>query len=941
MRRKNLAYGNWEVAVLLLAWVGQSVVQASVWVHDSAEAFALGCGDGFVVSATGCAPLVAAEECVVCGTATRRGWFVAAGMDLLVVEEERKRLRVGEILFPLPEGSVRAVGIARGFFWAVVVDPTGENALFRRLVAHGPMHAWERVELHPAGNLIQVRDAPAGLQLGFAEGNGRQRIRTYDVGPTGRLVPAYGRPWAGRGVGAHLADYDPANGTTLVRKYAALPGVSAPFSAVYVHRFDLGRDVAVRALRCEIMGGTDALFALAVRTAAEGERAFSRWERHTGLEVRVGKTCRYLEYRVELRANRGHVPMAIRRVEVLEAGNSTGQLAGSGDGRNPDANQASSLALRHVSLPSSQSPLRGTLAPSGAPVAPVSSETGAQDAGHCSADSAPNLSPPLRGAAQHECAPAARTGRWPLFSPTPHTKERGEESVPRNTPSDSSSAARSATRRANQSGTIGFHSTCPISLFPGDAAGIDPRAVAGEPGVLGTAELASPNTQLPRSSVVTHGAPRGNSRRVGTAGAMPGTDERVVGGQTVAPRRPLVSARVAPRPTPVSRRQPRDSGLQEGDGQQPSFHRGSFRSELSGADWRVPWWLLPFLALLLIWRRRRRSVGQRQVLQMNRRAAAVTLRALWDEGDQAPAGTVRVRNPSELPLLLLGPWQPLPPLPRAAAGHSLLVYRGLLYCVGRDCGVLVATAGPRGLVWRTLRAALPACGIGAAFGIHNRGLVVIVGSAAQCKTPVLWAPFTQDGGLGEFVEVASLPIGVAHAGCVTLPGLLLIAGGMHRERPTDWAFHIDAAWRVTPAPPLPFPTVCPALLPTEYGVIAAGGRDETGRAIRSVLRLEGTRWHRLPPLPEPRTGTALATINNWLYAFGGAGAVPSARVFRLPLNGGNQWTPAPFRLPLPLVGAALATAGDVVVLCGGRSPAQPGGPLADVFLVPASALTAS
>jgi N-acetylneuraminic acid mutarotase len=228
-----------------------------------------------------------------------------------------------------------------------------------------------------------------------------------------------------------------------------------------------------------------------------------------------------------------------------------------------------------------------------------------------------------------------------------------------------------------------------------------------------------------------------------------------------------------------------------------------------------------------------------------------------------------------------------------------------------------------------------------------------------------------DAGLGRWLEVASMPVGLERMGMTAAAGRIWVAGGYSEEsgsRPIAemWSYDPEAnVWQTEP--PMPGAKASFALVSDGERLIAVGGENGAGgvfefdleariwsaiEAPESVARRGGAAvmsdgklwfiggasqgaasaqvdvydpvldaWSRGPDLPAPRAGHAAAAHDGVIHVLGGRSESLTATLdTRLELRpGASSWTEA--RLTGPRTEAAAAVLGGDLMLIGGGAGA--------------------
>lgn len=933
-------------------------------VHDTEQDFAAGTSDGgFVVVAGAAGPLrVRCESRTDTKVEQRRGHWAPIGNEWGQITAEGQALTLNgvEIAFP-NRAQVRAIAAARGFLWAAPPETAG--LLYMTCLPLRPDSAWAPVAFDPSAAVFALYDTPDGLCLDTPRGP-----MPFDIGPRGELAPHTDTRTLTTPVAERWALYDTKRDATWLRIPQPDHHGLARAHAVYVNRFDLGRDDSIGALECEAVHGPDVQLTLAARTAASADVWFTPWQETETARLQLGRAARFVEYRITLRANPSRTPVIIRRVSLRhgpdaeEEKNRRTAAATTSNDMPPavladvqsllqlapaDTAQLAKLSPKEIASPPEHrlrwsSPSRNRAKPSNSADARQTT------------DSLLNQARPGADNDKITAKPGSRTGLQ-----NPHAEPPLPGGAPRSraatTPSSTPAAGTVKTNtlaREQNNAEPAAAAVAPTKLEHEKAGAIQPFSPAQAAGQLATtaaaAHAAAGTAPQPKAALLADGSKAVIRNGLG----------RLIDGLDHVPA-PLSIAAFVTGGLAVRNHAPwiQQAGFRPGDLDAPAAAPPGSATEPramarlgnvasfsavppEGAPWS--WWhlllLLPLLAFAWPFLRRRRP--QTEVARANRLSAVRAGTVLDALPSPAPPHPSAPRlHPLRLPAVpALGAWSALPPLPRAAAGHAMLMTRGLLYCVGRDCGIFVShTASPPR--WRSVLPRLPDGGPGEAVAAGGDYIVYLPGSEHDRTTPVYAARLRTDGDLERWEKRATLPLGLAHAACVGDEYGFWIIGGSHQGAPTTTVFRLDAVtWRVELQPNLPEGRASHGAVWTPLGLVVAGGLDENRRPSRSVFAMTEKRWIDLPPLPEPRANLALALAGARLLACGGSSRQPSTSLFWLDTHNPRAWHTASTPLPIPLSGAAAAVAGDALLISGGRAHSTRIAAVADVFAIPAGAI---
>jgi N-acetylneuraminic acid mutarotase len=201
------------------------------------------------------------------------------------------------------------------------------------------------------------------------------------------------------------------------------------------------------------------------------------------------------------------------------------------------------------------------------------------------------------------------------------------------------------------------------------------------------------------------------------------------------------------------------------------------------------------------------------------------------------------------------------------------------------------------------------------------GRLYLVGGYDSGRRPLRTAFVLQQRG---WQQLPALPEGRAAGGIAIVGKKLYVVGGVGPAGLADRMLVLDLrrkSWSRTSGP-----------TPREHlGVTTLGGRiyavagrtagfDSNLDTVESYLP-SGRRWRKLPPVPEPRGGTAAAAAAGFVVSVGGeafAGTIASVYAYE-PRQ--RRWRRLP-DLPTPRHGLALASIGSRVFAIGGGP--QPG-----------------
>lgn len=209
---------------------------------------------------------------------------------------------------------------------------------------------------------------------------------------------------------------------------------------------------------------------------------------------------------------------------------------------------------------------------------------------------------------------------------------------------------------------------------------------------------------------------------------------------------------------------------------------------------------------------------------------------------------------------------------------------------------------------------------GALFGEHEEELVLIGGRAGIARSSS--AVRVYDAGADAWRARVGLPLPRHHLAAAALDdGTLIVAGGAEGGRsstPTaDVWLQDGAAWRQ--GPPMPEPRLGHRMVTLDGVVYVVGGH---GPSARTLIYDDGS-WRAGAALPEPRGDLGAVVVDDEIWAVGGRNGSITARVdIYDPAT--DSWRDGP-ALPEPTSGAAVAVVDDTPVVVGGEDPRVPGG----------------
>jgi hypothetical protein len=269
-----------------------------------------------------------------------------------------------------------------------------------------------------------------------------------------------------------------------------------------------------------------------------------------------------------------------------------------------------------------------------------------------------------------------------------------------------------------------------------------------------------------------------------------------------------------------------------------------------------------------------------------------------------------------------GGWQRGAPLPvprsevaATALGDEIAVIGGFLRSGASS--TRVDAYSPRRNRWRRLPD-LPEGVNHAMAAATGRRLYVVGGYRDGMK---LTSAFVLEG--GTWRALPELPEPRAAAGAAVVGGLLIVAGGVGPNGLAQEALALGLQTERWSHIPGPTPREHLGVAALDGRVYAVGGRTagfDTNLQLVESYSPGARRWRSLPPVPEPRGGTAVASAGGRLISAGGeetAGTIGS--VYALGPKT-RRWSGLP-DLPTPRHGlGVVGLGGRVYVIAGGRTP---------------------
>ncbi len=186
--------------------------------------------------------------------------------------------------------------------------------------------------------------------------------------------------------------------------------------------------------------------------------------------------------------------------------------------------------------------------------------------------------------------------------------------------------------------------------------------------------------------------------------------------------------------------------------------------------------------------------------------------------------------------------------------------------------------------------------------------------------------------LDRWRRLPDLPASAHHAMAVGYQGRLYVLGGYgHDGRPLRTAFVLQAGrWRALPR--LPFPRAAAGAAVLGNRIVVAGGVAQTSgaRLARNALSfdLRARRWSVITG-PTPREHLGVTALSGTVYAVAGrtSGLDTNVTHFESYRPGQRRWTRLP-PVPEPRGGTAAAAVAGRIVSVGGE---EPGGTIREVF----------
>lgn len=186
-----------------------------------------------------------------------------------------------------------------------------------------------------------------------------------------------------------------------------------------------------------------------------------------------------------------------------------------------------------------------------------------------------------------------------------------------------------------------------------------------------------------------------------------------------------------------------------------------------------------------------------------------------------------------------------------------------------------------------------------------------------------------DSATDRWSNTSPLPVGLHHAGAVSVGGKLYLIGGFTRSffsvwQPVASLFIYDPATdRWTEGTPMPTPRGALAVAESNGQLFAIGGYDGTGNSASvEVYDPASDSWSKRAPLPTPRDHLAAVSVGGKLYTFGGR--LNRDYGHNLAVTEGydpstDRWTRAA-DLPTPRSGITAGVIRGIVYVVGGEAP---------------------
>ncbi|MEM6532560.1 MAG: hypothetical protein AAF654_08045 [Myxococcota bacterium] len=164
----------------------------------------------------------------------------------------------------------------------------------------------------------------------------------------------------------------------------------------------------------------------------------------------------------------------------------------------------------------------------------------------------------------------------------------------------------------------------------------------------------------------------------------------------------------------------------------------------------------------------------------------------------------------------------------------------------------------------------------------------------------------------------ALPTGLAHHGCATSSGQLIVAGGYVDGDPSSavWVFDPSFGWSAGPA--LPAPRARLACAARGMRMVCVGGVNDAGDTIASVYewnRNGDTDWQTKATMLHPRRDAALVYSRTFYVLGGEFDGSPTSTIDSFTPDG-NRWY-AVGTLTHAAAGAAFTSVGSECILVGG------------------------
>ncbi len=214
------------------------------------------------------------------------------------------------------------------------------------------------------------------------------------------------------------------------------------------------------------------------------------------------------------------------------------------------------------------------------------------------------------------------------------------------------------------------------------------------------------------------------------------------------------------------------------------------------------------------------------------------------------------------------------------------------------------------------------------------GLIYVAGGFEPPDSWMIWQPSVStkveayDPSTNRWSSKPELPVGLHHAGSAVVDGALYVVGGFNKSDDTPWN-PSDRVFRFDPASetwveraPLPTPRGGLAVTTLQGKLFAISGYNgQENPSVVEVYDPNRDQWTAVAPLPTPRDHLAAVTIGKTLYAIGGRVRLnyrenlSTVEAYHADLN---QWVPRA-GMPTPRSGMAASVLNGWVYVFGGES----------------------